>query len=438
MRLSVLRHLAKTECFRRSNIIKSQCILSNSICFYSTQNAEPTMHTVKSKLIQLMGIDRAYKPLQTVRSHLLSQLPASQDELPERSMQDSFTSAIIPLSEDFSLQDKYVTFLGSVRMGRLLEDMDMFAVWVAHKHLHDPRSKPGDVTPYVIVTVLVDQIDFTDHVPKSDRDIRLSGHVSWVGRSSLEAVVWLEQDAGGGNYQRLTRALFLMAARNSTNSGPAVVNRLAPKDEHEREILAGGEDRKRRRTRQKGVSLLKSVPDAEEQGLVHSLFLRSVDLHSHRFARVLPPGGRWMGEAKQNTIVFSHPEDRNLHNNVFGGFLMRHALELAWTSAYLYGKYRPKICHISDINFVQPVNVGSLLQMHSQVVFTQHNYMQIVVHAEVFDATSGHPTTTNVFHYTYTVPEVVASIYPRSYGEAMKYLEGRRHFLHVMGLEGSK
>lgn len=42
-------------------------------------------------------------------------------------MKDSFTSAIIPLSCDKALQDKYVTFLGTVRLGRLMEDMDLFA-----------------------------------------------------------------------------------------------------------------------------------------------------------------------------------------------------------------------------------------------------------------------------------------------------------------------
>ena len=43
------------------------------------------------------------------------------------SVQDSFASAIIPLKDDVSLQEKYVTFKGYVRLGRLLEDMDIFA-----------------------------------------------------------------------------------------------------------------------------------------------------------------------------------------------------------------------------------------------------------------------------------------------------------------------
>jgi acyl-coenzyme A thioesterase 9 len=42
-------------------------------------------------------------------------------------VQDSFASVIIPLKDDVLLQEKYVTFKGYIRLGRLLEDMDMFA-----------------------------------------------------------------------------------------------------------------------------------------------------------------------------------------------------------------------------------------------------------------------------------------------------------------------
>lgn len=71
-------------------------------------------------------------------------------------------------------------------------------------------------------------------------DIRLSGHVCWVGKSSIEVVVWLEQENHGA-WQKITRALFLMAARDSVNSGPAVVNALEPENDEEKKILLGGE-----------------------------------------------------------------------------------------------------------------------------------------------------------------------------------------------------
>ena len=40
-------------------------------------------------------------------------------------MLDSYDSAIIPISSD---TDRYITYDGGVRIGRLLEDMDLFAV----------------------------------------------------------------------------------------------------------------------------------------------------------------------------------------------------------------------------------------------------------------------------------------------------------------------
>jgi hypothetical protein len=41
----------------------------------------------------------------------------------------------------------------------------------------------------------------------------------------------------------MTRALFLMAARNSTNDSPALVNSLVPENEKEKEIMMGGESK---------------------------------------------------------------------------------------------------------------------------------------------------------------------------------------------------
>ena len=116
-------------------------------------------------------------------------------------------------------------------------------------------------TPHVLVTVLVDQISFTEFIPKvnemvffqgistknmlflqPDCDIRLSGHVSWVGRSSIEITVWLEQELSG-TWHMLTRAVFLMAAREPTGHGPAIVNTLLPVTDKEKERYEKGESR---------------------------------------------------------------------------------------------------------------------------------------------------------------------------------------------------
>lgn len=98
-------------------------------------------------------------------------------------------------------------------------------------------------------------------------------------------------------------------------------------------------------------------------------------------------------------------------------------------------KHRPKLEHISDISFHRPVKVSSFMKMHGHVIYTEMNYMQIVVIAEVFDASSGQHNTTNVFYYTFSDTDQVPEVIPKTYHEAMWFLDGRRHFNNVMGLD---
>lgn len=64
--------------------------------------------------------------------------------------------------------------------------------------------------------------------------------------------------------------------------------------------------------------------------------------------------------------------------------------------------------------------------------------MEIVVAAEVFDAMTGGHCTTNVFYYTYSNTVQVPQVIPKTYHEAMWYLDGRRHFNAAMGFDDNK
>ncbi|XP_026680287.1 acyl-coenzyme A thioesterase 9, mitochondrial-like, partial [Diaphorina citri] len=98
-------------------------------------------------------------------------------------MQDSFEAAIIPLANDLDLRDKMVTVQGFVRLGRFMEIMDLFAVYISLKHLKIPNLPEDLPTPYVIVTVLVDDVTFTSYKAKPDKDIRISGQTTFVGKT---------------------------------------------------------------------------------------------------------------------------------------------------------------------------------------------------------------------------------------------------------------
>ena len=102
--------------------------------------------SVKKIFIKYISGPNTYDPVkyQQRRLELMKLLPSSQDELPNRKMSDSFDHAIIPLGQDLTLRDKYINPYGGVRMGRLLEDMDVFAVHLVFKHVLNPKSPPGD------------------------------------------------------------------------------------------------------------------------------------------------------------------------------------------------------------------------------------------------------------------------------------------------------
>lgn len=61
------------------------------------------------------------------------------------------------------------------------------------------------------------------------------------------------------------------------------------------------------------------------------------------------------------------------------------------------------------------------------------NYIQIVVVAEVCDPINNQKYTSNTFYYTYSISdEPVPTVLPKSYSQAMWYLDGRRKFHYAM------
>lgn len=152
-----------------------------------------TLSDVLEELYVRLGGQTVWKPNEYDRSSLMEMLPKSQAELPPRKMMDSYDEVIIPLAENEQLRDRYINYHGGVWFGRILEDMDIFAVWTCYKFVSNPRQKPGAPSPFCIVTALVDQIDLTPSTLRATESMKLTGHVSWVGKTSLESTMKLYQ-----------------------------------------------------------------------------------------------------------------------------------------------------------------------------------------------------------------------------------------------------
>ncbi|XP_028813247.1 acyl-coenzyme A thioesterase 9, mitochondrial isoform X1 [Denticeps clupeoides] len=395
-------------------------------------NKELLVSNVRNRLREIVGAStnwKDHKQAMAERASLSSLLAQSQDELPVKIVQDSYTEVHLPLGSQPSLREKYLNYHNSVRFGRILEDLDSLAVLICYSHT---RNEELNMSPLSIVTALVDKIDMRKNIIYPDGDIKFTGNVTWVGKTSIEAKMHMSQYHNGA-YSPVLDATFVMVARDPENKRAAFVNPLKPETPKEQQDFLQGEINKKRRVELSTGSLLKVAPTAEERTVIHRLFLNTLDPKTVSFrSRVLPPNTVWMEDAKMKGLEICHPQERNIFNRIFGGFLMRKAYELGWANACAFGGCRPSLVAVDDIVFRKPVEIGSLLLLSSQVCYTQERFIQVRVHTEVLDPLTRQHDTTNVFHFTFNVDKEVPAVMPQSYGESMLYLDGKRHFDETM------
>lgn len=401
------------------------------VCMYEACSPIHVNH-VREKLLEIVGAStnwRTHVKAMEERKLLRASLAKSQNALPPKKMKDSYVEVLLPLGSEPELREKYLTVQNTVRFGRILEDLDSLGVLICYKHTSNPSVK---MSPLSIVTALVDKIDMCKQNLSPEHDIKLTGHVSWVGKTSMEVKMKMFQVHNDNEFCPVLDATFVMVARDCENKGPAFVNPLIPENPEEEEIIRQGELNKERRVAFSSTSLLKMAPSAEERNTVHDMFLNTLDTKTISFkSRILPPNAVWMETTKLKSLDICHPQQRNIFNRIFGGFLMRKGYELAWATACSFGGSRPFVVTVDDIMFQRPVEIGSLLFFSSQVCFTQNNYIQVRVHSEVASLESPQHMTTNVFHFTFISEKEVPLVFPKTYGESMLYLDGQRHFNSV-------
>ncbi|KAL3848568.1 hypothetical protein ACJMK2_019419, partial [Sinanodonta woodiana] len=337
-------------------------------------------------------------------------------QLQKRNMQDSYREAIIPVGSDPMVREKYINFYRGIRFGRILEDLDSFAVAIGYTHNLDLSGDGKLRRPMSIVTALVDRIDLNMEGIDANQDIKMSGHVTWAGKSSMEITMDLNQEINNC-WTKMIQAKFVMVARSPVTKGAVMVNPLHPIGEKEEALFKLGEANKEKRIEEGKKTLLKSPPSQEERLIIHNQFLQTLDPKSSSFKiRVRPENSIWMEDTVLKNLHICFPEQRNLYNKIFGGFLMRKAFELAWANAMLYCKQRPFVRVVDDVVFQKPVEVGSLLFMSSQVVYTKGPFLQVNVHAEVVNPKDGTQETTNNFHFTFdSKMDSLPTVMPKTY-----------------------
>ncbi|KAG0304360.1 hypothetical protein BGZ98_005616 [Dissophora globulifera] len=312
-----------------------------------------------------------------------------------RTMRDSYTEIILPFAKDKALLEEYITFEGAIRHGKIMEDLDALAGAISYKHCDD--GKHGG-SPLTIVTASVDRIDLLK--PLGVSDLRLSGHVTFVGYSSMEVFMKMEEISSEQPDKRgdtILVARFTMVARDALTGKAAQVNPMLLQNDAEKRLFQMGEDHKAKKRLAAEQALTKRPPTEDERISIHELYLEYSKYDDPHQNVKKPDDVVWMADTNMSAVHIMQPQDP-----------------------------------LDEISFRKPVPIGSILSLDSQIAYSEggrHHSFQVMVKADVLDILKGTREETNTFWFTFTNPKEAHStpkVMPRTYAETMLYLDGKR------------
>ncbi|KAH6810907.1 Thioesterase/thiol ester dehydrase-isomerase superfamily protein [Perilla frutescens var. frutescens] len=321
-----------------------------------------------------------------------------------RTPSETRMSILYNFSNDSALREHYRDPWNHLIVGMLLEDLDAFALTISVKHCSD-----DDYTtrPLYLVTASVDKIVLKKPMTV-DQDLSISGAVTWVGRSSMEIQLHVTQpptptpthilEAADDDSVALS-ATFIFAARDYKTQRSAPVNRLDPETEREKSRYEAGEARNQLRK-----TKIKISGDADrrvEALLSEGRIFCDMPALADRDTILLR-------ETRLQNSFICHPQQRNIHSRIFGGFLMHRAFDLAFSTTYAFAGIMPSFLEVDHVDFLIPVDVGDFLRFKSCVLYTESEssdqpliHVEVVAHVTRPELRSSE--VSNRFYFTFTV-----------------------------------
>jgi|AntRauTorckE5430_2_1112549.scaffolds.fasta_scaffold00332_6 acyl-coenzyme A thioesterase 9 len=331
---------------------------------------------------------------------------------------ESQTTIDYKFKSDEFLREAYKSPGGTMRFGKVLEDLDALAGNIAFHHVF------GD--DVMLVTAAVDRIALKD-IPVLDRDQRLSGQVTYVGSSSMEIRMQIhelkdddENESENGHCEHWLEGYFTFVAVDPETSTPVKICPLVPETSEERALFELGAFKaaKKKEARKKrsrvGIQLTEEAIEMESRAeqLVSDAFPLI------RMPSLADPQAILMSHTQMMNTLIAQPQVRNLSNTIFGGFLMRRAFELAFSNAYSFGGEWPQMLEVDNITFDAPVYVGDLLQFNSRVIYSlpyggqlddvkKHSskpLIMIEIECYVMEPETARAHLSNRFYFTFVLP----------------------------------
>jgi acyl-CoA hydrolase len=310
---------------------------------------------------------------------------------------------------------------GNLRFGLLLEILDKVAEETALNYVN--RFYPAAR----VVTAAIDNI-LVRHAADVTKDLVFQARINHVGRSSLEIGIRVEQPGEPANH--IASCYFTMVARSGMGDD-AVSVALPPLEYHEKIEQARARKALERREEYKQQQVaLHEPPTRDEFELLASLHAAQED---HDFRGLLT--GRLVADAWERM----YPEQENVPQKIFGGYLIRRAYEVASICSELVAPDRSIIAAVNRINFFHPVRMGDKLHHTSRVVYTNGSFVCVEASIERISRDRTAKALSNSCLFTFVnvdldlVHRPVPPVYPTTYAEDARYLAAHRSYQAIVG-----
>ena len=146
-------------------------------------------------------------------------------------------------------------------------------------------------------------------------------------------------------------ANFTFVARDSATGKAAPINQISPESEQERLLWEEAEERNKFRKRMKQEQ---KHGESEDPARLKAL------LAEGRIFCDMPALANRNSILMEDTCLqnsfICQPQQRNTHGRIFGGFLMRRAFELAFSTAYAFAGAAPHFLEVDHVDFFKPVS----------------------------------------------------------------------------------
>lgn len=328
---------------------------------------------------------------------------------------DTSKSRVLPFGSDPKLRRRFMItdeeIPGNMRWGRLLEELDKLAEDIALEYVHriDEQAK--------VVTAAIDDIMLRTPVD-IEKDLKLKARINYVGRTSMEVGIRVDQEG-----ESLASCYFTMVARTEENgeAKSLPIDPLEYVDEIEKKRYKAAIAR--RQDYREQMDALQKPPSKEEYEMLREL---------HQAQESPDFNGLLVGDLVRGNWERMFPEQENVPEKIFGGYVIRRAFELAMMHAEEITPNRPVFVRVNRINFHQPVRIGDKLDFTSRVTHTGNTSLSIEISIERISRDQVVRALSNVCIFTFVNvdeemnPKPMPEVHPTTYAEDERYLKAHR------------